>query len=269
MLLATKDEVGVILFNEHNDFILTDGAQMEEFEELSANIYMMAIIQQQCDIIFDDPNVEINDGKVEHDKNAHDHHDNELELLAKNAYKEAGKQLILAKKHKFNTIEDKYLDDILKLEAKVKKNENVVVKMSNSIQAMFMLGPKALSVYDPQLKHGTSTSNVTPANASKSSSPPLTMPKSSKIIKYFHTLENEINKLYTLLKSKTATKSILYIIREDTLISHFWYDEVKTILDYLHTIFKDIQKEFPEDVRDMMNVSDSMESDLDETLKQN
>ncbi|GKC52567.1 integrase, catalytic region, zinc finger, CCHC-type containing protein, partial [Tanacetum coccineum] len=242
MLLATKDEVGVILFNEHNDFILTDGAQMEEFEELSANIYMMAIIQQAnvnsnegpsydsafiCEV--QKPSIsfmnllfskKINDGKVEHDKNAHDHHDNELELLAKNAYKEAGKQLILAKKvkqqnveltkqieqykeklknqfqtqfihdmdkvralekerddlqisvsnernqlfelknahtslkHKFNTIEDKYLDDILKLEAKVKKNENVVVKMSNSIQAMFMLGPKALSVYDPQLKHG-------------------------------------------------------------------------------------------------------------------
>nr|GEX11593.1 hypothetical protein [Tanacetum cinerariifolium] len=45
--------------------------------------------QINSDIIFDDPNVEVNDGKVEHDKNAHDAQDNALELLAKNAYKEA------------------------------------------------------------------------------------------------------------------------------------------------------------------------------------
>ncbi|GJQ99649.1 hypothetical protein Tco_0522634 [Tanacetum coccineum] len=35
----------------------------------------------------------------------------------------------------------------------------------------------------------------------------------------------------------------------------------------MHTIFKAIQKAFPEDVRDMMNVFDSMESDLDATLR--
>ncbi|GJZ22207.1 ribonuclease H-like domain-containing protein [Tanacetum coccineum] len=99
-----------------------------------------------------------NNGNVEHDRNDHDQHDNELELLARNAYKEAEKQLLLAKK--FNEDEDKYLDAILNLEAKVKKNENVVVNMSNSIQAMFMLRPKPLSVYDPQLKHGLGYKNL-------------------------------------------------------------------------------------------------------------
>ncbi|GJY63102.1 hypothetical protein Tco_0464562 [Tanacetum coccineum] len=52
--------------------------------------------QINSDIIFDDPNVEVNSGSVEHDKNAHDSHDNELEQLARNAYKEAEKQQILA-----------------------------------------------------------------------------------------------------------------------------------------------------------------------------
>nr|GEU85809.1 hypothetical protein [Tanacetum cinerariifolium]GEX05645.1 hypothetical protein [Tanacetum cinerariifolium] len=47
--------------------------------------------QINSDIIFDDPNVEVNDGNIEHDKNAHDQHDNELELLARNAYKEVKK----------------------------------------------------------------------------------------------------------------------------------------------------------------------------------
>ncbi|GJX79389.1 hypothetical protein Tco_0327538 [Tanacetum coccineum] len=160
ILFVKKDEVGVILSYEQNDFLLADAAQMEEIEELSANICMMARIQQattdsdegpnydsafisevqtpstsfmnslfsnsnheqtyheqskivnstndyqiNSDTIFDDPNVEINDGNVKHDKNAHGQHDNKLELLARNGYKEAEKQLILAKKVKQQNVE--------------------------------------------------------------------------------------------------------------------------------------------------------------------
>ncbi|GJQ94355.1 RNA-directed DNA polymerase, eukaryota, reverse transcriptase zinc-binding domain protein [Tanacetum coccineum] len=45
MLLAKKDEEWVILSKEQNDFLLADTIQMEELEELSSNICMMAIIQ--------------------------------------------------------------------------------------------------------------------------------------------------------------------------------------------------------------------------------
>ncbi|GKA70412.1 putative ribonuclease H-like domain-containing protein [Tanacetum coccineum] len=62
-------------------------------------------------------------------------------------------------KRKLNANEDKYLDDVLDLEAKLKKDEKVVIKMSNYVQALFMLGPKLLSVYDPQLKHGLGYEN--------------------------------------------------------------------------------------------------------------
>ncbi|GJZ43186.1 hypothetical protein Tco_0590441 [Tanacetum coccineum] len=95
------------------------------------------------------------------------------------------------------------------------------------------------------------------------------MPSSSKLIRHFHMLENEINKLYTLLKAKIATKSIFFTNREDTILSQFCYDEVKMILDYLHTVFKAIQTEFLKEVKVMMDVFESMESELDETLKQN
>ncbi|GJS28934.1 hypothetical protein Tco_0489554, partial [Tanacetum coccineum] len=50
--------------------------------------------------------------------------------------------------------EDKYHDTILDLEEKLKKNVDMFLKIGNSLQAMFMLGPKPLSVYDQQLKHG-------------------------------------------------------------------------------------------------------------------
>ncbi|GJW28766.1 hypothetical protein Tco_0045641 [Tanacetum coccineum] len=127
--------------------------------------------QINSDIIFDDLKLEVNDGNIKHDKNAHDQHDNKLELLARNAYKEAEKQLILAKK--FNENKDKYLDAILNLKAKVKNNENMVVKMSNSVQAMFMLGPKTLSVYDPQLKHGLGYKNPYTLKQAVSANPKL------------------------------------------------------------------------------------------------
>ncbi|GJV58843.1 retrovirus-related pol polyprotein from transposon TNT 1-94 [Tanacetum coccineum] len=50
--------------------------------------------------------------------------------------------------------EDKYHDTVLDLEAKLKKNVDLILKLGNSLQGMFMLGPKPLSVYDQQLKHG-------------------------------------------------------------------------------------------------------------------
>ncbi|GJU54944.1 retrovirus-related pol polyprotein from transposon TNT 1-94 [Tanacetum coccineum] len=45
MLLAKQDEEGKILTDEQNDFLFTDASSMEEIEELSANICLMAKIQ--------------------------------------------------------------------------------------------------------------------------------------------------------------------------------------------------------------------------------
>ncbi|GJV87117.1 hypothetical protein Tco_1531055 [Tanacetum coccineum] len=49
---------------------------------------------------------------------------------------------------------DSYHDTVLDLEAKLKKNVDLMMKLGNLLQGMFMLGPKPLSVYDPRLKHG-------------------------------------------------------------------------------------------------------------------
>ncbi|GKF24953.1 hypothetical protein Tco_0080847 [Tanacetum coccineum] len=49
---------------------------------------------------------------------------------------------------------DRYHDTILDLETKLKKNVDLMLKLGNSLQGMFMLGPKPLSVYGLHLKHG-------------------------------------------------------------------------------------------------------------------
>ncbi|GKA85026.1 hypothetical protein Tco_0806680 [Tanacetum coccineum] len=53
--------------------------------------------------------------------------------------------------------EDKYHDTVLDLEAKAKENENVVLKIGRSLQALFMIVPKPMSFYDPNLKHAASS----------------------------------------------------------------------------------------------------------------
>ncbi|GKF82645.1 hypothetical protein Tco_0244301, partial [Tanacetum coccineum] len=43
MLLAKKDEAGIILTNEHNDFLLADASEVEEFEDLNATVCMIIL----------------------------------------------------------------------------------------------------------------------------------------------------------------------------------------------------------------------------------
>ncbi|GJV11045.1 retrovirus-related pol polyprotein from transposon TNT 1-94 [Tanacetum coccineum] len=86
-LLAKKDEAGVILTKEQNDFLLADTVQMEELEELSANICMMVRIQpanidSDEGLSYDSAFI-INNGSVDQDAHVDDSY--KLEQLAKNA----------------------------------------------------------------------------------------------------------------------------------------------------------------------------------------
>ncbi|GKC36929.1 hypothetical protein Tco_1049313 [Tanacetum coccineum] len=104
--LQKKMKLGLFSLMNKMIFLPADASKIDELEDLSATVCMMARIQQadndsekartydstfiskheqheiikptvgndqiNSDIIFDDPNVEVNDGKVEDDKNAHD-----------------------------------------------------------------------------------------------------------------------------------------------------------------------------------------------------
>nr|GEY30247.1 hypothetical protein [Tanacetum cinerariifolium] len=85
--------------------------------------------QINSDIIFDYPNVEFNDGKAEHDKNAHDREDNAIELLASSAYKEAKKQLLLAKKVNKKNVE--HINELERYKEKVWVFENTNENKTN------------------------------------------------------------------------------------------------------------------------------------------
>ncbi|GKB89143.1 integrase, catalytic region, zinc finger, CCHC-type containing protein, partial [Tanacetum coccineum] len=182
-----------------NDFLFADASRMEEIEELSANICLMARIQptdQNSDdgtsyesaLISENPNKR---NQILENITKDNNYLNEFleaDERAKHFHKQAQSQLIRDRdiirdlekqrdtlnlevknykrkneelqqthsilKRKMSENEDNYHDTILDLEAKLKKNVDLILKLGNSLQGMFMLGPKPLSVYDQQLKHG-------------------------------------------------------------------------------------------------------------------
>nr|GEU31878.1 ribonuclease H-like domain-containing protein [Tanacetum cinerariifolium] len=97
--------------------------------------------QIDSNIIFDEPYIDVNSGGVKYDNNVKASY--EIEQLARNAYKKAEKQQIVAHKRqivelpetqmilkrKISENKDKYHDTVLDLEAKAKENENVVLKI--------------------------------------------------------------------------------------------------------------------------------------------
>ncbi|GJY35360.1 hypothetical protein Tco_0420738 [Tanacetum coccineum] len=103
---------------------------MEEIKELSTNICLMARIQPADNTSDDGPSY---DSAFISEVQSSSNTENEEQM-------------------QMSENEDRYHDTVLDLEAKLKKNVDLILKLGNSLQGMFMLGPKLLSVYDQQLK---------------------------------------------------------------------------------------------------------------------
>ncbi|GJS52013.1 retrovirus-related pol polyprotein from transposon TNT 1-94 [Tanacetum coccineum] len=497
MLLAKQDEAGVILTDEQNDFLFADASRMEEIEELSANICLMARIQPADHTSDDGPSYEsafisevqsssidennepmypthtkiinstigddqinsnikfdsfkgnVNSGSVEKDTHVPDLC--AVEKLARNAYQEAEKQRIFAKqvqtqnthltsqiemykervrileginkdnnylnefleaderakrynkqaqsqlvrdrdiirdlekqrdkldldvknykrkneelqkthsilKRQMSEKEDTYHDTILDLEAKLKKNVDLILKLGNSLQGMFMLGPKPLSVYDQQLKHGLGYPNPYTLKQAISKCPKLyvasslgnleiplnvrdsediledafksqqkmtekmndpiavankqscwtinykklnalyedfvpqkelsveqkyfpsssipsvkipvskNMPSESPLIKELDKIKVGFEKLSLLIQQNCKRASIFYTSPAEIEINDFCQDQVKPILNELKVYLECFRNLFQRDIKEMKDVFESTESELDELEKQN
>ncbi|GKD72448.1 hypothetical protein Tco_1330730 [Tanacetum coccineum] len=99
---AAKDEAGVNLDAEENDFRLMNAYSDDQLEELNASMIMMGDHEHKnhekfetikhtstndqidSDVIFDDPYMEDDSGQTEHDPNAHDQTYADIESLIYN-----------------------------------------------------------------------------------------------------------------------------------------------------------------------------------------
>ncbi|GJR54237.1 hypothetical protein Tco_1404758 [Tanacetum coccineum] len=384
---------------------------MEEIEELSANICLMARIQPADQNSDDEPSYEsafITDDEWEnmfkktklslnlYNINKDNNYLNEFleaDERAKRYNKQAQSQLVrdrdiirdlekqrdkldldvknykrkneeLQKTHsilkrQMSEKEDTYHDTILDLEAKLKKNVDLILKLGNSLQGMFMLGPKPLSVYDQQLKHGLGypnpytlkqaiskcpklyvasslgnleiplnvrdsedtledafksqqkmtekmndpiavankqncwTINYKKLNAlykdfvpqkelsveqkyfSSSSIPSVkipvskNMPSESPLIKELDKIKVCFEKLSLLIQQNCKRASIFYTSPAEIQINDFCQDQVKPILNELKVYLEFFRNLFQRDIKEMKDVFESTESELDELEKQN
>nr|GEW43776.1 putative reverse transcriptase domain-containing protein [Tanacetum cinerariifolium] len=146
-----------------------------------------------------------------------------LELVV-NDYKRKNEEFqethLILKRH-MSEKEDRYHDTIIDLEDKLKKNVDLILKLGNSLQGMFMLGPKPLSVYDQQLKHGLGYSN-----------PYILNKKFLNVLSYILRLVREKDELIAHVSEKTYAYGAIRAENQNLLF----------IISKLKTRLKNIEK---------------------------
>ncbi|GJV65118.1 integrase, catalytic region, zinc finger, CCHC-type containing protein [Tanacetum coccineum] len=153
-----------------NDFLFVDASWMEEIKELSANICLMARIQPANFDSDAGPSYDFaflseeSQSQFIHDRDVIRDLEQQRDKLELSVVELKRQMVGLQKtqsilKCKMSENEDKYHGTVLDLEAKAKKNEDLVLKIGNSLQGMFMLRPKPMSFYDSKEKHGLGYTN--------------------------------------------------------------------------------------------------------------
>ncbi|GKE67351.1 retrovirus-related pol polyprotein from transposon TNT 1-94 [Tanacetum coccineum] len=207
----------------------------------------------------------------------------------------------------------------------MKKNVDMILKVGNSLQGMFMLGPKPLSLYNQQLKHGLGYPNPYTLQQAISKCPKLyvasslgnleipldvidsedtledafknfvpqkelsakqkyfssssipsvkipvskNMPSESPLIKELDKIKGCFEKLSVLIQQNCKRASIFYTSPAEIQINDFCQDQVKPILNELKVYLDFFQNLFQRDIKEMKDVFESTESELDELEKQN
>nr|GEU84137.1 integrase, catalytic region, zinc finger, CCHC-type, peptidase aspartic, catalytic [Tanacetum cinerariifolium] len=131
---------------------------------------------------------------------------------------------------------DSYDDTIIDLEDKLKKNVDLILKLGNSLQRMFMLGPKPLSVYDQHLKHGLGYSN--PYTLKQEISQKLFQRDVNEMKDVFKSTESklyELQKLNDFLKDQLLEASLKHKVELSVSLNH------KCVDNSLHAEIKQIK----------------------------
>ncbi|GJW20588.1 retrovirus-related pol polyprotein from transposon TNT 1-94 [Tanacetum coccineum] len=236
----------------------------------------------------------------------------EADERAKHYHKQAQSQLKNKELQKTHSIlkrqmiekEDTYHDTILDLEAKLKKNVDLILKLGNSLQGMFMLGPKPLSVYDQQLKHGLGYPNPYTLKQAISECPKLYVASSLGNIEIPLNVRDIKDTLEDAFKSQQKTKEKMndpitvankkncwtinykklntlyedFVPQKELSAEQNYFPSssipsvkisVKPILNELKVYLDFFQNLFQRDIKEMKDVFESTESELDELEKQN
>ncbi|GJR79116.1 hypothetical protein Tco_0149901 [Tanacetum coccineum] len=226
------DEARVLLTDEQNDFLFADASRMEEIEELSANICLMARIQPANNTSVDGPS---------------------------------------------------YDSPFINLEAKLKKNVDLILKLGNSLQGMFMLGPKPF-LSNSEIPLNVRATEDTLDDASKSQqkmkekmNDPIAVANKQNCWTIDYKQINALYKDFVPQKELSAEQKYFlssFIPSNKTLnatssIPASMPNQVKPIVNELQFYFEFFRKLFQKDIKEMKNVFEYIASELYEIKKQN
>ncbi|GJV87204.1 retrovirus-related pol polyprotein from transposon TNT 1-94 [Tanacetum coccineum] len=213
MLLAKQNETGIILTDEQNDFLFADASRMEEIEELSANISLMARIQPTDHSSDDGPSYE---------------------------------------------------------SAFVSEVQSSSIDENNEPMNVLCWKPKPLSVYDQQLKHGLGYPNPYTLKQAISKCPKLYVASSLGNLEIPLNVKDSEDTLEDAFKSQQTMKEkmndpIAVANKQIIPVSKNMPSESPLIkeLDKIKGCFEKL------DIKEMKDVFESIESELDELEKQN
>ncbi|GKB66717.1 hypothetical protein Tco_0928129 [Tanacetum coccineum] len=172
--------------------------------------------QIDSNIIFDEPNGDVNSSSVENDNNAQESY--ELEQLARNAYKEAEKQQIITKKDTKDILDDAAKSQIkMKDPIAIEKKQNLCTinyKKLNALHEDFV-PQKELSAeqkyFPSSFISSENSSNACSSYSSSEIKPTVTpIPSSNPILVDSNQMENDFKTLFELLQTNSKRESIFY-----------------------------------------------------------
>ncbi|GJZ48553.1 retrovirus-related pol polyprotein from transposon TNT 1-94 [Tanacetum coccineum] len=251
----------VVLTYEQNYFLFADASRIEEIEELSANICLMAKIQPtnidseagpSCNSAFlsevQTPSTSYvnllfardnQDGSVEEDNNVQQSY--EFEQLTRNAYREAEKQQIIAKKVQQQNI------------VLTKQLESYKEKVQELSDEQKYFPPSFISSEDPSNESSPySSSEKNPTNKS--------MPRANPILVDLNQMENDFQKLFELLEMASKRENIFYTSLEEIQLNDFYND--------MHDEIKKVQRDSIEIQEGMKKCINILEHDVQRCQKQ-
>nr|GEY08337.1 integrase, catalytic region, zinc finger, CCHC-type, peptidase aspartic, catalytic [Tanacetum cinerariifolium] len=232
MLLATKDEVGVHLDDEENDFMLDNTYRDNTLKELNAAVIMMARIQPTDDKSDAKPTYDVEFiSKVKEFQNKP-----EQSSGYKEAYEELKNEMNVEKEQLLNEKEEiheellKTQDETLKLkqESRLTTKDKMIQLDYAKLNALYgSFVPQTKTLVEQTYFSSPSTSNVSSASSlAKTNLPSKKIPNESKLLKLFVDLGNEIKQLGILIdNSMQREKERIVIYDEQNKIRKYFTKE--------------------------------------------
>ncbi|GJZ54754.1 hypothetical protein Tco_0609947 [Tanacetum coccineum] len=233
----THDEVGINLDEEHNDFLLVDVLKAKELQELNAS------------------SEKVKSDNVKQDNNAHDQQRVDFESLLRNVQIESNKTHKVSLQGKIErSNSNSILVEKRKNESFEKEKHDLTLQSSVQINIISLLRQECESLKETFKK------------------------QEDKYLDDILRLEAKLkdpDRIYDarrfdgVIKYKTSINGLNFDYGHEKETQEYFYTEVKLINDHLRQCANDFQQEITKEVKEMIDIFDSMESELDETLSQN